>query len=150
MDKWNDLVEALGHDEVDGDGNELIAIDGIEIDPRLTTGKLLSMLIERDLDYSGIRVALLGMRKQNGALSEKIGYMLRLIVTMLFENPAYQIHPDYQRFPDSLKKVVEYQIERFKERAMQEQSVQTSEPVKDFEEGKPQKAAKDKAKDIKQ
>ena len=135
---------------MDGEGDELVAIDGVEIDPRLTTGKLLSMLVERDLDYSGIRVALLGLRKQNGSLAEKIGYMLRLIVTMMYENPAYLIHPDYQRFPASLKTAVEYQIERFKEHAIAEQSVLASEPVKSSEEGKPQKVAKDKGKDIKQ
>jgi hypothetical protein len=115
MDRWDDIVEALGRDEVDGEGDSIIVIDPTHRDPRLTTSKLLAMFLEREVDYANLRSIVRAAQEEAGAVSTNLGYLLRLCVTMLNENPAYNVHPDYIRLPEALKKALEFQINQLQD-----------------------------------
>jgi hypothetical protein len=115
MDRWDDIVEALGRDEVDGEGDSVIVVDPNHRDPRLTTSKLLAMLLERDVDCSNLRMAVNSIKDESGAVATNLGFLLRLCTTMLNENPAYNVHPDYIRLPASLKKALEFQVNQLQD-----------------------------------
>lgn len=99
---------------MEGRGDGIIAVARDHIDHRLTTPRLLALLIERDLDASTLRLNLNETLQELENISLKVGYMLRLLTTIISEHPEYMIHPDYVVCPAPIRKAVEYGIENKK------------------------------------